>query len=85
MFEGNFVGHEKYSRLNEVLQRLSEELGVSKEAVAISWILRHPANFQVLIGTMNEEHLKEICMANKIYLTRQEWYELYCGAGYTLP
>lgn len=85
MFEGNFVGHEKYSKLNEVLQRLSEELGVSKEAVAISWILRHPANFQVLIGTMNEEHLKEICMANKIYLTRQEWYELYCGAGYTLP
>ena len=85
MFEGNFIGHEKYPRLNEVLDRLSSELGITKEAVAIAWILRHPANFQVLIGTTSVEHLKEACQANKVFLTRQEWYELYRSAGYTLP
>lgn len=85
MFEGNFIGHEKYQKLNEILEQLSGELGVSKEAVAIAWLLRHPADFQVLIGTTNIEHLKESCKANKVFLTRQEWYELYRGAGYTLP
>lgn len=85
MFEGNFIGHEKYPELNRVLDRLSDQLGVSKEAVAIAWLLRHPANFQVLIGTMNIDHLRDACQANKIILTRQEWYELYRGAGYTLP
>lgn len=85
MFEGNFIGNEKYSKLNEILDRLSGQLGVSKEAVAIAWLLRHPANFQVLIGTTNLDHLRDACQANKIFLTRQEWYELYRSAGYTLP
>lgn len=84
-FEGNFVDNEKFPKLNEVLGRLSEQYGVSKTAIAIAWILRHPAKIQVIAGTMNPQHLQQLCEAAKIQLTRPEWYELYCAAGYTLP
>ncbi len=84
-FEGSFVDNEKFPRLNEVLGRLAEQYGVSKTAIAVAWILRHPAKIQVIAGTMNPQHLQQLCEATKVQLTRPEWYELYCAAGYTLP
>ena len=84
-FEGNFVGDEKFPELNAALERMAAQFGTTKTAVAIAWILRHPANIQVITGTMNPEHLKEVCEATNIYLSRKEWYELYQAAGYVLP
>jgi len=84
-FEGNFVDNDKFPEVNEVLERLAKQYDVAKAAVAIAWILRHPANMQVIVGTMNPQHLKELCEASQIRLTRPEWYELYRAAGYTLP
>ncbi len=84
-FEGNFVDNDKFPQLNEVLGKLSEKYGVSKTAIAIAWILRHPAEIQVIAGTMNPQHLQQLCEATKVQLTRPEWYALYCAAGYVLP
>lgn len=84
-FEGNFVDNEKFSELNEALARMAAKFGTTKTAVAIAWILRHPAKIQVIAGTMNPEHLREVCEAANIYLSRKEWYELYQAAGYVLP
>ena len=83
--EGNFIDNEKFSELNAVLGRLAEKYRVTKTAIAVAWILRHPANIQVIAGTMNCEHLKELCAATGVWLERQEWYELYQAAGYVLP
>lgn len=85
MFEGNFVDNEKFPELNSVLERLAAQYNVTKSTIAITWILRHPANIQVLAGTMNPLHLKEMCEATRVKLSRQEWYELYLAAGYMLP
>ena len=84
-FEGNFVDNEKFPELNAVLERMAGQYGVTKTAIAIAWILRHPAKIQVLVGTMNQEHLKELCEAMRLHLNRKEWYELYRAAGYVLP
>lgn len=84
-FDGNFVDNENFKEVNMVLETLAKRYKVTKSAIAIAWILRHPANMQVLVGTMNEEHLKEICKASHVTLSRQEWYELYRAAGYELP
>ncbi len=80
-FEGNFVEDDKFSELNSLLERLAKQYGVSKAAVAIAWILRHPANMQAIVGTMNIQHLKEVSAAYKVRLSRKEWYELYKVAG----
>lgn len=85
MFEGNFVDNDKFSELNAVLEKLANQYNVTKSAIAIAWILRHPANIEVLAGTMNVSHLKEMCEAVSVKLSRQEWYELYLAAGYMLP
>ena len=84
-FEGSFIDNEKFPTLNEKLSEIAERYGITKTGVATAWILRHPANMQLIAGTMTPERLKEICNASDITLTRAEWYEIYRSAGHCLP
>ena len=85
MFKGCFVDHPDFPELNRVLSELGEKYNVPKTAIAIAWILRHPARMQAIAGTMNPKHLKDICAASGIHLSRHEWYELYLASGKFLP
>jgi 1,2-diacylglycerol 3-alpha-glucosyltransferase len=85
LFEGTFIDNEKFPELNEVLDELAKQYDVTKAAIAVAWILRHPANIQVVVGTMNPDHLREVCRAKDVHLSRQEWYRLYKAAGNELP
>ncbi|WP_153462879.1 aldo/keto reductase [Sediminibacillus terrae] len=85
MFEGVFVGNEKFPELNMKMQELAEKKGVTDSAIAIAWILRHPSKIQPVVGTMNVERLAGIARASDVELTREEWYELYRAAGNKLP
>lgn len=84
-FEGVFIGNEKFPELNKTLERLAEQYSVTPSAIAIAWILRHPAKIQAILGTTNVQRVKDICKASEIALTRMEWYELYKAAGNQLP
>ncbi|EKY25136.1 aldo/keto reductase family oxidoreductase [Clostridium celatum] len=84
-FEGTFLDNPKFPELNKKLAEISEKYNVSKTAIATAWILRHPAKIQTIVGTTNEERLRDICTASNINLTRQEWYEIYRSAGNQLP
>ena len=85
MFGGTFIDNPKFPELNEALAKFAEREGVSKSAIAIAWILRHPAKMQAIIGTMNPEHIKDICAAAGVTLSHHDWYELYLAAGKFLP
>ena len=85
MFGGCFIDHPDFPELNRALGELGEKYGISKAAVAIAWILRHPARMQAIVGTMNPQHLADICTATDIRLTHQEWYKLYLASGKFLP
>ncbi|MGP4076180.1 aldo/keto reductase [Halobacillus sp. K22] len=85
MIEGPFVGNKEFPQVNAKLKDLAEKYGVTDSAIAIAWILRHPANIQPVVGTMNTERMRDIAKASDIELTRQEWYELYTAAGNELP
>lgn len=85
MFKGCFVDHPDFPEMNRALAEIGEARGVSKTAVAIAWILRHPARMQAIAGTMNPAHLKDLCAAGCVHLTHQEWYRLYLAAGKFLP
>ena len=84
-FEGVFLGNEKFPELNRVINRLAEQYHTANTTIALAWILRHPAHMQPVTGTMNIQRLKDCCRAADIYLTREEWYEIYRAAGNTLP
>jgi len=85
MFKGTFVDHPDFPELNKALGEIGEREGVSKTAVAIAWILRHPARMQAIAGTMNPDHLRDICDASKVNLSHHDWYQLYLAAGKYLP
>src|SRR5690625_1471147 len=83
--EGIFIDHEQFPELNGTLQDMAEKYAVTKSAIAVAWILRHPAQMQTLVGTMNQERLQGIAKASQIELTRAEWYAIYQAAGNELP
>lgn len=84
-FEGVFLGNEKFPELNKKIDEIAGRYGVTGTAVAIAWIMRHPAGIQPILGTTNVKRLVESCRAADFTLTRTEWYELYQAAGENLP
>lgn len=84
-FDGTFLNNDKFPELNNKLNEIAASRNVTNTAIAIAWILRHPAKIQPLAGTTNKERLKDICKASQVDLTRQEWYEIYRSAGNKLP
>lgn len=85
MFGGTFIDHPDYPELNQVLAELAAREGVSKAAIAIAWILRHPARMQAIIGTMQPAHIQDICAAAGVTLSHHDWYALYLASGKFLP
>lgn len=85
MFKGVFIDNPDFPEMNKVLGELADKYSVTKSAIAIAWILRHPAKMQVISGTMNPVHLTEMAEACKISLTHEEWYRLYLSSGKFLP
>ncbi|GMK47996.1 aldo/keto reductase [Paenibacillus glycanilyticus] len=84
-FEGVFLGNDKFPELNKAIDAIAGKYDVSNTTIAIAWLLRHPANMQPVIGSMNIERLKDCVKAADITLTREEWYEIYRAAGNILP
>lgn len=85
MFEGVFLNNEKFPKLNKLVDELAEKYQVTNNAIAVAWILRHPARIQPIVGTTNKNRLTDICKASEVKLTREEWYALYMAAGKVLP
>jgi len=85
MFAGTFIDNPKFQGLNDELQVLADKYGVTKNAIATAWILRHPAQMQVILGSMNPQHLTESIAGADVTLTKQEWYDVYFAAGNDLP
>ena len=83
--EGTFIDHPNYQKLNDVMQQLAHKYQVTKPAIAIAWLLRHPACMQPIMGTTSPVHLKEMVQACDVHLTRQQWYDLYLASDKPLP
>ena len=84
-FKGNYVDNPDFPELNEKLAEIGEKYGLTKSGAVAAWILRHPANMQLIAGTMTPEHLEAICAAADVELTRSDWYAIYRAAGHCLP
>jgi predicted oxidoreductase len=83
--EGTFLDNPNYQSLNFKLQELGDKYHLTPSAISLTWILRHPSNMQPIIGTTSLNHLDELCLADSVEITRQEYYELYRSAGHKLP
>lgn len=84
-FAGTFIDNPKFPQLNAELAKLAMKYQVGKNAIATAWILRYPAQMQVLVGSVTPAHIADTAKGANIQLSRQEWYDLYLAAGGTLP
>lgn len=84
-FEGVFLDNPKFPELNQTVNKIAADKGVTNTAIAIAWLLRHPAHMQPIIGTTTPQRVKDSCQASGITLSREEWYQIYLAAGNTLP
>ena len=84
-FDGVFLDNDKFPELNRTIDAIATSRGVTNTAIAVAWILRHPARMQPILGTTNAGRLKDACQASGVALTHQEWYDIYLAAGNKLP
>jgi len=66
--------------LMSVLERIGAEQGADATAVAVAWLLAHPANILPVLGTNNLGRIATIADAAKVTIDRQTWFELYSAA-----
>lgn len=81
-----FIGNnEKCPTLNAALEELAAEYGTTPVAIAAAWVLRHPANIQMIAGTTKTDRMQQIVNGAQINLSREQWYKIYLASGHILP
>ncbi|AQQ02536.1 oxidoreductase [Roseibium algicola] len=67
-------------KLGTVMDEIAAEAGVDRSAVAVAFLLAHPAQLLPVMGTNNLERIAQISDALKVSLDRETWYRLYEAA-----
>lgn len=67
-------------RTHAALTAVARANGVDAAAVAVAWLLAHPANILPVMGTNNIMRINALSDALKVNMDRQTWYELYTAA-----
>jgi predicted oxidoreductase len=68
-------------RLRPALARLGREFGVEPDAVAVAWLLAHPARIVPILGTNNLQRMAKMTDCLKVKMDRETWHELWTLAS----
>ncbi len=66
--------------LRSKLAEIGAAQGVDEAAVAVAWLLAHPASILPVLGTNNLDRIKQIGDAAKVEMDRKTWFALYTEA-----
>jgi len=66
--------------LNEELRRVAAAQGVDPAAVAVAWLLAHPARILPVLGTNTPARIAALSEAVRVDMDRQTWFALYTAA-----
>lgn len=70
------------SEAGRVADEYAAQFGVDRAAVAVAFLLAHPAKILPVLGTNNIDRIAKISDALKVTLTRADWFRLYqAGLG----
>ncbi|MDI9334913.1 MAG: aldo/keto reductase [Cytophagales bacterium] len=64
------------NRLRPALHRIAMQHGVMIDAVAVAWLLAHPARILPIMGTNNLARIAQLGDAFKVAMPRETWFEL---------
>ena len=66
--------------VRKALKKMAVEQGVGADAVAVSWLLKHPATILPILGTNNLQRIETLSDALKVEMSREDWFILYESA-----
>ncbi|MHA7858536.1 MAG: aldo/keto reductase [Henriciella sp.] len=66
--------------LRGVLTKIATQQNVDIAAVAIAWLLAHPAKIVPVLGTNRLERIAQSAAAKTVEIDRQTWFEIYTAA-----
>ncbi len=66
--------------LADVLNRIANEQSVEISAVAVAWLLAHPAQIMPVMGTNNLDRIAALGDAMKVKMDRITWFEIYSAS-----
>jgi predicted oxidoreductase len=66
--------------LRNALKRIGKAQGVDAAAVAVAWLMAHPARILPVMGTNNLDRIRRLADAAKVKIDRETWFELYTAA-----
>ena len=79
-------GSDVRPELLAVLDRLAEREGVDRAALAVAFVLAHPAKPVALLGTQRPERLSQLAAATGVHLDRIDVYDIIeASEGARLP
>ncbi len=68
---------ESVREVASLVESTAVELNVSREAILLAWLMRHPAHIHPIIGTTKPERIDAALQALNITLSRKQWYALF--------
>lgn len=66
--------------IKKVLDEIAGARGLSRTAVALAWLLRHPSGIVPIVGSTDPDRIRDATHAAQVELTREEWYRLLQAA-----
>ncbi|MDO5603933.1 MAG: aldo/keto reductase [Paracoccus sp. (in: a-proteobacteria)] len=66
--------------LVDALRDMAAQKGCDMAALAVAWLLRHPAGIVPVIGTATPERIARLSDALRVQLDREDWFVLYAAA-----
>lgn len=73
--------HARKIRMQERVDAIARELGVSRSVVALAWLLKHPSGIVPILGSTQPDRIREAVRATEIELSREQWYLLWEAAS----
>lgn len=83
---GALVAGAAETGLVQCLEHIAAQNDVDRAAVAVAWLLAHPARILPVMGTNTIARIERFSDALKVQMDRQTWFELYTAAlGHEVP
>jgi predicted oxidoreductase len=77
---------ENVQKTAALVRQYAQAYSVPTEAIALAWLLKHPARIVPVTGTTRPERLAACAQSLDVDLSREEWYCLFAAArGQEMP
>lgn len=63
-----------------LLDATAKKYGVTRTAISLAWLLKHPSHIIPIVGSANPDHIRAAARADDIDLTRDDWYRILLAA-----